>query len=236
MASAPRQAAGAVSGRERQDLVQARHPVLGRTGYTARARPSAVADRSLDCHQYRMLHHRLAHAAWAEPRTAGGAQHARSLTRRCASEIAEAFQRPPTSHPSTRRVWAPAWVSKISDSQKVHITNVFGCRTQCEFRFAWEHQHHYLGRVHCGNLRSRGAVACSHRTRVAWNKFHAHRRALLTKHVFLKTDLKIFPGGGFLCRVTWVVNPAIHRKATSIYLHSLTSFSGYETHCWLQAH
>ena len=54
MASAPRQPVGAVIGRERQDLVQARHRVLGRTKYRTCPPQCRVADRALDW----MLHHR----------------------------------------------------------------------------------------------------------------------------------------------------------------------------------
>ena len=53
-------------------------------------------------------------------------------------------------------------------------------------------QHHYLGRVLCGNLRNRSAVECSHRIRVAWSKFHTHRHTLLNKHVSLKNHLRLF--------------------------------------------
>ena len=72
-----------------------------------RTRPNAVWPTARRTATERMLHQRLAHAAWAGPCAAGGARHARSLTRRCTSEMAEVFQRPPTSHPSSQRVWAP---------------------------------------------------------------------------------------------------------------------------------
>ena len=62
---------------------------------TARARLSAVWPMACCTAVESTLQHRLAQAARAGPRTAGGARQERSATRRRTSDMAEAFQHPP---------------------------------------------------------------------------------------------------------------------------------------------